>query len=116
MASCVVSAVLRDSNELVCSRLAQLLQRPLLDLPDPLGREPETGADRAQRLRGPAQPVVALQDRALALVEAVGEVPHRLDLKVVEHLLVLTFGAGVRDHLAERRPGPLVGADRLLEA
>ncbi|MCW3013289.1 MAG: hypothetical protein JWO02_381 [Solirubrobacterales bacterium] len=98
------------------SCLAQLLERLLLDLSDPLGREPEAGADLAQRLRGLSEPVVTPQHRALALVEPVSEIPHLLDLHVVQHLLVPLFGVRVGDCLTERRCGALVGVQRLLEA
>src|ERR1700754_5172938 len=117
----VVSAGVADSTDTapgrggVRGRVAKLLERRLLDLPDPLDGEPEIGADPAQRLRGLAESVMAPQHGALARVELVGERPHDLDLHPVEYVLVLALGDGVDDRLAERRARVLVGARRLLE-
>src|SRR5215207_8057587 len=94
----LVSARLVDSNDnpsgrrRLRGRLAKLLQRLLLDLPDAFGREPEIGTNRAQRLRGLAESVMAPQDRALAFVELSGKLAHRLHLHPVEHLLELPLG------------------------
>src|SRR5437868_4710833 len=80
-------------------RVAQLLQSLRLDLSDPLGGEPEDGADLAQRLRGPAESVMAPEQRALALVEPPREILH---LHLVEHVLVLVLRLRIRDHVPER--------------
>src|ERR671923_1695003 len=102
MANALVSVARAFSNRRRGCRVAELLERGRLDLPDPLGGEPEVGAERAQRLRWPSEPIVAPQDCALTLVEPVGERLHPLHLEPVEHMLVLALGGRIGDHVGQR--------------
>src|SRR5919108_6386008 len=95
-----VSAEFEVSNRNLRCRLAELLQRMLFDLPDPLGAEPEIGADPGQRLGRPAETVMAPKDAALALIEPVRETVYDLDLHAVQHVLVVGLRVRVGDRLA----------------
>ena len=84
------------------ARVAQLAERPGLDLADPLAGEIERVADLGQRA-GPVgvEPEAQRQDGSLALVEP-GELgPERLALERGGGDLVGRLGVGVLDEVAE---------------
>src|SRR5215217_7323096 len=109
------SARLRDVAELLrLGEALELLQRLVLDLPDPLARDVEGAADLVERARVlPAQPVAELEHAALAVREVLERLAERLLREDLGGPLVRGLGALVGDELAELRL--LLVADRLLE-
>src|SRR3954454_6588057 len=110
-----VSAKLENSNRgrRPCRSVAELVERLRLDLSDPLGAQPEIGADRGERLGRLTEPVVAPQHGALALIEPVCQAAYDLHLHAVQDVLVVGLRVRVCDRLAERA---LVSAHRFVEA
>src|SRR5689334_13375097 len=92
----------------------KLLERLVLDLPDPLARHVERAADLVERARMLAAEAVAqLEDAALAVAQVLQRLAQSLLGEDLGRALVRRLGALVGDELAELRL--LLVADRLLE-